>query len=105
MNQVINLSPEEVPLDQPLDFEAESVTVDNHTGSYLVLPDASKIIPPWFYGVVVPLSPGTRRAAATMAPAGPTGRQPVVPKIQATLNWIDQPLPVNPGYPLRTGRS
>lgn len=102
MNQsVLTLVPGSLPQAQSLGFAAVSVIVDNYTSSYVSLPDAGKLLPPWCYGAVVRLPPGIRKAAATLIPTVPAVPGPPVPKVQAVLTWTDQELAGAPGHLLQ----
>ena len=101
MQDVLTLTPGGLPLGVSLGFTAASVVCDNYTSNYLTLPDAGKTIPPWTYGAVVALPPGTRRALATLTPTVPAVPGPPVPVIQASLTWTDVPLPADPGHLLQ----
>lgn len=74
--QAINVT-EGTPDQSPLGFVANSVTVNNITQSWAYIAAAQTFIPPYQYGVVIPL-PGSdvsdvRWQTPTSLPVGPTG--------------------------------
>lgn len=102
MNQTVTtLTPGTAGPAQALGFTAASVIVDNYTSSYVSLPDAGKLLPPWCYGTTVALPPGIRHANAVLIPTVPAVAGPPVPRIQCVITWTDQQLLTDPGHLLQ----
>ena len=98
---MLTLAPGAKPLVQSLGFGARSCIVDNFTSSYLSLPDAGKLLPPWVYGAVVAFPTGVSTARASLLPTVPAIPGPPVPLSQASLTWTDARLPPDPGHLLQ----
>src|SRR5215472_4123401 len=66
-------------LDEQLGFTAQTVRIDNYSSHWLWLPAAGMYVPPFIYGVVANLSPGTGVAQwVVQPPPGYTDPTPVL---------------------------
>jgi hypothetical protein len=67
---VVTFSPGSAPVQQSLGYAAQGVIVDNLTSSWLWLDDAQRFVPPWRWGVNVPLPGATYARLRWLNPPG-----------------------------------
>lgn len=85
---------------QQLGFVAKSVVVDNLTSSFVRVSGASRDVPPWMWGVVVPIT-GSQVAQASLIGVTPAVPTLPVPSAVATLTFSDQDVSATSGYALQ----
>ena len=81
---------EGTPLSRTLTFPAQTVIIDNISASWAYSTDGGRSIPPWTYGVTLPVSGTTQAALSWNTPAGL--HSPVPAGGTATLIYTDDVL-------------
>ena len=71
-----------------LGFEARSVMVTNYTDQYVRVDGTGLDVPPFVFGTVLSLPPGTRSAKASLIATTPTVTGPPLSNANATLTFL-----------------
>lgn len=97
---ILTMQPGGQPIAQSLGYALAAVVVDNYTQDYVRLPDANRDVPPYSFGVVVPLSGGGTARAKLVATSPAVINGPPMPRNEAVLTWTDQALTPSSGVTL-----
>lgn len=83
---------------QQLSFVARCVQVDNYTSAFVRIPGATRDVPPYLYGTIVPID-GTQIAEASLvATVPPYAAGPPVPSNVASLTFYEADLTPDAGH-------
>jgi hypothetical protein len=98
-HDTFTLTPTAPLISNGLGYLARAVQVDNYTAQFVRIDGASRDIPPFAFGVVVPLD-GTQIAAAMLIAAPQAPYAAVPPSSAATLTYYAESLPPDSGHVL-----
>lgn len=81
-----------------LGFNASAVQIDNFTNQWLFFPSAQRWVPPSYFGVIIPIVPGTQIAEyRVMAPIGHAAGTVGLATSPIVTIWFEDTMPLSAG--------